>query len=245
MHTNPELLALLALGEDVGNAEERAHVRSCPKCSTEVAELAKLAGIGRSAGAEDLLMPPAPQVWDRVRAELAFADSPSLERTESTDQPATTVSPVPVLSRPARRSLRWMALAAVLALIAGFGIGTGWQQLRQPSQTVIAKADLKAFPKYPGSSGSASITIDEDGNKFLVVKISTPDQVQDLQVWMINSAGDGMRAMGFIDSGGEPLPLPRDMSLVQFPIVDVSDEPLNDANPAHSGNTVVRGTLDI
>jgi anti-sigma-K factor RskA len=245
MHTNPELLALLALGEDVGNAEERAHLRSCPECSTEVAELAKLAGIGRSAGADDLLIPPAPQVWDRVRAELGFADSPSLERTESTDLPAPTVSPLPVPGRSARRSLRWMALAAVLALIAGFGIGTGWQQFRQPSQTVIAKADLKAFPKYPGSSGSASITIDEDGNKFLVVKISTPDQVQDLQVWMIDSTGKGMRAMGFIDSGGEPLPLPRDMSLVQFPTVDVSDEPLNDANPAHSGNTVVRGTLDI
>jgi hypothetical protein len=245
MHTNPELLALLALGEDVGNADDREHLRNCPECSREVAELAKLAGIGRSAGAEDLLMPPAPQVWDRVRAELGFADSPALERTEITDQPAASVSPLPVPdSRPAR-GLRWMALAAVLALITGFGIGTGWQQLRQPSQTVIAKADLKAFPKYPGSSGSASITIDEDGNKFLVVKISTPDKVQDLQVWMISSAGKGMRAMGFIDSGGEPLPLPRDMSLVQFPIVDVSDEPLNDANPAHSGNTVVRGTLDI
>ena len=39
MHADPELLGLLALGEDVGTADDRDHVQSCPQCADEVSEL--------------------------------------------------------------------------------------------------------------------------------------------------------------------------------------------------------------
>ena len=38
MHPSPDVLALLALGEKAGTAEERVHVDSCPVCLAEVAE---------------------------------------------------------------------------------------------------------------------------------------------------------------------------------------------------------------
>lgn len=268
MHTNPELLALLALGEDVGNTDDREHVRICPDCAAEVNELAQLAGLGRSARPHEALSRPGPQVWERVRAELGFdgltasaptvgtasartdhhgATAPRADQGAPTDDaqvlPFQPRSASPI-GRARQTSLRWVAVAAVLALIAGIGIGLGWQQVRQPNQTVIANAELAAFPKYPGSRGDAVVETEPDGTRYLVVEMSTADPVRDLQVWMIQPSGTDMRSMGFVVNGSGRFKLPPDMSLSQFPIVDVSDEPLNDGNPAHSGNTVVRGTLD-
>ncbi|HET9873441.1 MAG TPA: anti-sigma factor [Propionibacteriaceae bacterium] len=255
MHPDPELLALLALGEQAGDAEERAHVSQCPICSQELAELTALTVIGRSATAEDRLARPSAAVWDRIRAELAFEDpvAPGAEdRAEATDEAPANSEPsgagaaLPPRAPMSRRSLRWMALAAVLALIAGIGVGAGWQQLRRFEEIVVADATLDAFPKYPGSTGRAVVETDPDGSRFLVVEVSTPDRVQEMQVWMIKTTGTQMRALGFLNENGRArLPLPTTMTLSQFPIVDISDEPLNDTNLAHSGNTVVRGTLDI
>ena len=250
MHTNPEVLALLALGEDVGDAAERNHVHDCPDCAREVRELAQLTGVGRSLDVGDTLTRPAPHVWERVQAELGFRDAadsdlpgPAVSDPRQDRTAATVTALTPRTGRPAP-SPRWMALAAAVALIAGLGIGAGWQQFREPDQTVIADAQLEAFPKYPGSTGKAVIETDSDGNRELVVTVETPGQVQDLQVWLIEANGKGLRAMGFVNKGRGHWPVPAGMDLSKFPIVDVSDEPLNDLNPAHSGNTVVRGTLD-
>ena len=73
MHTNPEVLALLALGEDSATAAERDHVASCDTCTGEVAELAHLAGVGRAVQDAAPLDTPRPEVWERIRAEIGFA----------------------------------------------------------------------------------------------------------------------------------------------------------------------------
>ena len=72
MHTDPELLALLALGEQVGTADDRAHVLSCPECADELSELTRLVVLGRSVGAETALVSPSQEVWARIRDELAL-----------------------------------------------------------------------------------------------------------------------------------------------------------------------------
>ena len=38
MHPSPDVLALLALGEQAGTPDERAHVESCAQCRTEIAD---------------------------------------------------------------------------------------------------------------------------------------------------------------------------------------------------------------
>ena len=70
MHTDPELLALLALGEQGGTEEERAHVRSCAVCAAELAELERVVALARSA-ADEAMNEPAPRVWEAIRAEIA------------------------------------------------------------------------------------------------------------------------------------------------------------------------------
>src|ERR671921_3053357 len=72
MHPSPDVLALLALGQKAGTAEERIHVDSCPVCLAEVAEFVRVAAVGRSATGADQLQAPPPEVWLAVRSELGL-----------------------------------------------------------------------------------------------------------------------------------------------------------------------------
>lgn len=71
MHADPEILALLALGERVGSEDDRLHAQNCPECASEVSELRVLVSLGRSAAAEPTVS-PGHGVWVRIRDELAL-----------------------------------------------------------------------------------------------------------------------------------------------------------------------------
>ncbi|HEX8488759.1 MAG TPA: anti-sigma factor [Propionibacteriaceae bacterium] len=73
MHTNPEVLALIALGENAGSSADHDHVHSCRVCSEEVADLARIADVGRSSTETGSLSAPRPEVWARISAELGFS----------------------------------------------------------------------------------------------------------------------------------------------------------------------------
>ena len=72
MHLNPDLLALLALGEDPASHEEHAHIESCAECRAELDALSRAVMAGRSGHADDALVSPPDRVWHAVRAELGF-----------------------------------------------------------------------------------------------------------------------------------------------------------------------------
>ena len=69
MHTDPDLLALLALGEPVGSGLERDHAATCPACAAELQELRRVVGLARSAAALTL-DEPGPWVWATIREGL-------------------------------------------------------------------------------------------------------------------------------------------------------------------------------
>ena len=73
-HVDPEVLALIALGEPVATEADTAHLAACPVCSDEVAALAATVSTSRSLTAADTLVAPPAAVWDRVRDELGLAD---------------------------------------------------------------------------------------------------------------------------------------------------------------------------
>lgn len=67
MHTDPELLALIALGEVVG--DDHHHVATCVACAGDLARLRHVVELVR--GAEiPTLTEPGPQVWAGVREGL-------------------------------------------------------------------------------------------------------------------------------------------------------------------------------
>ena len=259
MHTSPEVLALLALGEDAATPAERAHAVSCPICSQEVAELAGIADVGRTTSASDSMLAPDPRVWERIRAEIGFtgASATSTAVLDAPPQAANGASVTDLSARrdgatttdPPRRSsagrrLVSLAVAAGLALVAGIGIGIGYErQVVRPENRVIARAQLQPLPQWPGASGTAEVTADGRGNRKLIVRMTSPKPVDgETQVWLIDAKTGQPSSMGTVKNGVGDLNIPKDMSLFERPLVDISDEP-PDQNPAHSGDSIVRGQL--
>ena len=54
-HTDPEFLALRALGENAGGTEADAHILGCPVCRAELFRLAEVTAIARGDGPPALL----------------------------------------------------------------------------------------------------------------------------------------------------------------------------------------------
>ena len=77
MHTSPDVLALLALGEEVGTPAELAHLQECRTCRTELSELSHAVEVGRRSSEDDVLHSPRPEIWEAVRAELGFDAHPA------------------------------------------------------------------------------------------------------------------------------------------------------------------------
>ena len=288
MHTNPEVLALLALGEDSATPDEWDHVASCEICTHEVAELAHLASIGRSVEGTGTLESPRPEVWERIRAEIglgssapgdvatsssgteasiaALVDSPPPAR-RSADQPdsqsrhngssppgsGSAARPTQDGSADPRRSSRGtrvlaFALAAVVALIAGVGIGLGINRLVQPPQpTVVAQAQLDSVAdSWTGSSGEATLEIDASGQRILVVRATTPRPVPGIRtVWIMDPTFKKMQTIGQLTGPEGRFKVEPTTNLEKFPVVDVSEEPPDDITPVHSGITIVRGKLNL
>ena len=237
MHPSPDLLALLALGEQAGTEAERAHIASCPECYAEVEALSSVARIGRRTSETDILLTPSDRVWQAVRAELAFEDPPE------TDSP---VQMEPRRGTRRRTRALSLALAAALALIVGIGFGIAIDRLVGPRQTILWTTELQALPAWPGSSGEARVVENSRGDRTLIVELTSADPVDgSRQVWLINRAIDEMAGLGYLTDGRGEFAIPRTVDPRQFPVVDVSEEPPNDTDVAHSGNSIVRGTLNV
>ena len=263
MHTNPEVLALVALGErDAASAEELDHIARCAACGQEVTDLGHLSQVGRTISDHFTLETPSPEVWDRIRAQLGFdADFSSdlLPPTEASALPPLTLvrttDPEPTSGperqdraeqpRLARRRVLSLALAAVLALLAGVGGTLAWQQLRPGAETVISAVPLNALPAWSGAGGEATLEQDADGRRWLVVKITTGRPVDGVQqVWLMNRDASAMTPVGLMARDDERFPVPNGIDVSRYPVVDVSDEEPGGA-PTHSGNSIVRGTLAV
>jgi hypothetical protein len=265
MHTNPEVLALLALGEDAGTPAERSHVRDCPDCSQEVAELAGIADIGRSSTMPEPMTSPSPEVWKRISAELGFDTPGSLlldraardqaddleasakvrsistaRRNASAAAPAATST-----GRGANSTRRFvsLALAAALALVVGIGVGIGYERnIAGPQDRVIAQAQLKATPQFPGVTGSAQVITNGRGKREIVVQMKSPTPIDgQTDVWLIDPDSKTPEKMGTMVNGEARIEVPRGMSLLQHPVIDISDEPANDTDTVHSGKSILQG----
>ena len=231
MHVDPEILALLALGEQVTDADAREHLAGCPDCRAELAHLTHAATLGRSTLGAGALLTPDERVWSRVTEELGMASAES---------------EAPVLQfRPRARRRRWMpvAIAASVVVILVSGGIVGWQVLRPAAADVLASATLKAFPNWKGSSGEARVEKRPDGSRVVQVSLSSPERhVGFDEVWLISSDATRLVSLGVLDNGSGTFTIPTGIDLSHYDLVDISSEPL-DGNPAHSKNSIVRGQL--
>ena len=232
MHPSPDVLALLALGEQAGTPAEREHVTGCADCRAELESLTRAVDIGRNTVAGDTLLIPHDRVWEAIRTELNFGQDqgshglaevatitaiPRHAREEEAAavgpaEPVDPAEPVAPAAGGAGRGVRRrnrvvsLALAAALALVVGIGLGVGLDRLL-PLQTVLWTAELQALPDWSGAQGEATVVQDRRGNKTLVIKMTSTRPVNgDRQVWVADKDLKGMRPVGFLNADSDSLP---------------------------------------
>lgn len=154
-----------------------------------------------------------------------------------------TVAPVVPL-RPRVRGA-WLAVAAAVGLVVGGAGATAWWRTATPDpETVLASAALEPLPGW-SETGSAQVRTAADGTRTLVVDLDESPGVDGyLEVWLLRPDVSGLVSLGTLDGTSGTFALPAWVDLGEFPVVDVSDEPV-DGDPAHSGVSVVRGALDV
>ncbi|MBO4161664.1 anti-sigma factor [Micromonospora antibiotica] len=151
--------------------------------------------------------------------------------------------------RPAGRSRRWprwattVVSATAAAAIAVLGtVAVLGDRDSTPRQEVLASAPLAAYGSTPkDANGDARVFA--DGRLHLHVA-NLPDVAGYYEVWLINPTSMEMFSVGVLrgSSGDALLPLPPNVDLQAYSVVDVSAEQY-DNKPAHSGDSLLRGTL--
>ena len=257
-HLDDEQLALLALGERMASLADCAHLQECAVCTAELRELSHTVTVARTTvdGAE--LEAPPQRVWAAIAAEVGVAPSPVPDDAPARDDaPAVEDAPrvddasVPVPERHHKKAgehRRWVrrpalfALAAAAVVLAGIGVAA-WGVASISAPTVLAQAELSAFPAHVGASGSADLERAADGALSLVVttEIDAPSDGY-REVWLIRDDGSALISLGVLDGTTGTFTVPADVDVGEYRLVDISVEPA-DGDPAHSGDSIVRGEL--
>jgi hypothetical protein len=111
-----------------------------------------------------------------------------------------------------------------------------------PADRVLDRTTLDGLSPAPSAGGSAEIVQTSTGRQ-LDVEVSRLGAADGFyEVWLINPDLKRMVPVGILRGGSGRFELPDGVDLQTYPIVDVSEEPL-DGVPAHSGVSVLRGTI--
>lgn len=244
-HVDPEILALAALGEPLA-ADDRDHLAACPDCADEVTSLAAAVVAGRTGAGDELVAPPA-AVWDRVRTELGLSpglepvvgDAPPTPAPVASEPPPATVLPVRP-SRPGRA--RWLVPAAAGLVVGGVVGGFVVAAVQRPAvEQVVAEATLEPLPGW-SASGDAVVEAAADGRRTLVVRLTGAEPEGFREVWLLDREATRLVGLGVLDGDEGRFSIPVGLDLDDFALVDVSAEPF-DGDPAHSGDSILRGEL--
>jgi len=251
-HIDPDVLAMMAMGEpDIPLADE-LHVQDCAECLDELNSLLRVATLARSGSPLDHpLHAPRASVWNGISRELGLsADvSPRPFVSGADDDAAARHPSVVVHTHRSRRPRRPLLVGGVIALAAGVAAATvivaGQWATPSPSSTpptVLAEASLTALPEWAGSDGEAVIERTASGRR-VVVTVSESRKVEGYsEVWLISADLTKLISVGVLAGDRGTFAIPADVDLAEYPIVDVSQEK-PDGDPAHSGDSIVRGTL--
>ncbi|KQX05359.1 anti-sigma factor domain-containing protein [Leifsonia sp. Root60] len=244
MHLDDDTLALIALGDADPDGAQRSHLDSCERCSSELDGLRRTVSIGRSSRDVELLTPPQ-RVWDAISAELGLGHADARAEADTVETPdAAPPAPASITERRTRPTgfARWWPVAAaalVVGVLAGVAGAILWPM---PSADVIAQAELDPFPSW-NASGTARL--EQSGSadsRDLVIDLDAPSGTDLREVWLIDPATNGLVSLGQLSGASGRFVVPAGIDLAQFSVVDISDEPA-DGNPAHSGDSIVRGQL--
>jgi hypothetical protein len=251
-HCTPEQLALAALREPL-RADDDAHLAACERCQAEVASLQRgvdLLAVPEFAASGAPVAPPA-NVWAAIAAATGVTatprDVPDAVAEAAAPEPPVAVAPPPAPAaednvrqlRPRRARL----LLAAAAVVAVAGVGAGAIALNRDDGVTLASTELDPI-EDTGASGTASVVEQDDGTRVLRIELdASAADGRYYEAWLADESAVGMVSIGAVRPGTTSLPVPDELDLDEFPLVEVSVEPL-DGEPNHSGVSLVRGQLD-
>jgi hypothetical protein len=263
-HSDPEILAMMAMGEpDILLADE-LHVQECAGCLDELNSLMRVATLARSGSPLDLpLDAPGPAVWGSISRTLGLATDvipAPFETAALYTDPNPATSSLPLATRSSagsstrghharRRNRRLIApiLAGALAVVVATGailVATNVfaPKTVAPKPTILAEARLTALPGWTGSSGEAIVEKTGSVRQVVVTVSESRNAPGYREVWLISSDLTKLISVGVLVGTQGTFTIPTDVDIADYPIVDVSSE-MPDGNPSHSGDSIVRGTL--
>jgi hypothetical protein len=173
----------------------------------------------------------------RVMPEGSVPDAGQQGRVPPSDAPPARIYP---RKNPAwwQRTGTWMAAAAAAVLVAAGGI---WALNRPAQPQPLAEAQLTPLAEY-SATGSARVVEAAGGARTLEVTLDKDEAQGYQEVWLIAPDLSRLVSLGVMNADSGTFQVPAGLELADYPIVDVSDEPV-DGNPAHSSVSIVRGTL--
>jgi anti-sigma-K factor RskA len=209
-------------------ASDTAHVETCERCRAEVASLQR--GVDALAvpqlAAPGASVAPPPRVWEAIAAAAGVAGA------------NTGPEVIPFRSRRA-------VLLVAAAVLAGAVVGAGTVAVLQNRDDGEAVTAVALDPLAGNdASGRAEVVVRGDGTRVLQVDLEAPAPEDSYyEIWLIDRDVVGMFPLGVVHPGTQTVELPAGLDLRQYPLVDVSVEPL-DGDPTHSGVSVARGELE-
>jgi hypothetical protein len=236
---DPDRLVLLARSEEQLELDESDHVAQCAGCRHDLEALRNVADLGTET--QDLrdLPPPPERIWRAIEADIA--------RTAASVDLKASAGRHPVRpGRARRRRPRWLMpviAASAAAVLAVAGTVTVDRLLQRPAaEEVTARATLTPLPTVPADAGG-SVRVLSDGVMKIDVR-NLPLTTGFHEVWLIDPDDvTKMVAVGNLsDKPDAVLSVPPGTDLNRYRLVDVSDEP-HDGDAAHSGHSLLRGTL--
>lgn len=255
-HTDPEILAMAAMGDSAIADSDLRHLVECPACAAELETLSHVTSVARSGSPfDEELAPPGPQVWKAISQTLGLApeiepapfvvtrpaaDAQSVgEHSAVRNAPSRHASVARARSR--RRRPVILAAAAVLAVAATVAGVLVFGGNRSVGPSVVGTVTLAALPDWRGSSGRAVIEKTVSGERDVLVTVKESRPISGYQeVWLISADLTKLISVGILAGREGRFSIPADVNLKDYPIVDVSNEQPN-GNPEHSGDSIVRG----
>ena len=265
MHTDPEVLALLALGEGAGTAADEDHIAGCADCRAELARLADTVATAREGGVAVQLARPPDQVWERIAAAAGVTTEPGQAGEAAGQRPLHSTPPADGAAGGGRRvrphagrrgglgsprRVRGRLAAAAAGLVIGVGAAAGVAGVlaaRTQAPPVVALVALRPLPQFPQWQNAVGTAVLRDGTatRLLDVTLHAPQRSGFYEVWLLGRDGVSMISLGDLSAAHTgSFTIPSGADLRFYTRIDVSLQPFN-GSTVHSKTSVVRGTLPL